>query len=111
MRPPLPAVPVASTFRPDSSTVRHAPITSKFSTAKPSGSIVEWQLLQDGFLRCSASRSRIDAGRAPGLSLRLVSTPGGGGGTGRPKMLFSSHLPRSTGDVRSGYEVVASSAP
>ena len=42
---------------------------------------------------------------------RLVSTPGGGGGTGKPKMLFSSHLPRSTGDVRSGYDVVASSAP
>ena len=42
---------------------------------------------------------------------RLVSTPGGGGGTGKPKILFSSHLPRSTGDVRSGYDVVASSAP
>ena len=40
-----------------------------------------------------------------------MSTPGGGGGTGTPKMLFSSHLPRSTGDVRSGYDVVASSAP
>ena len=51
-------------------------------------------------------------GTAPGLaSGRLVSTPGGGGGTGKPKMLFSSHLPRSTGDVRSGYDVVASSAP
>ena len=52
------------------------------------------------------------AARAPGLvSARFVSTPGGGGGTGRPKMLFSSHLPRSTGEVRSGYDVVASSAP
>ena len=30
---------------------------------------------------------------------------------GKPKILFSSHLPRSTGDVRSGYDVVASSAP
>ena len=40
-----------------------------------------------------------------------MSTPGGGGGTGKPKILFSSHLPRSTGDVRSGYDVVASSAP
>src|SRR5262249_60497328 len=106
MLAPLTVVPVASTFRPDSSTVRHAPITSKFSSAKPSGSIVEWQLLQDGFLRCSASRSRIDAGRAPGLSLRLGATPGGGGGTGRPKVLFSRRLPRRTGAVGAGYEGV-----
>ena len=39
----------------------------------------------------------------------VVSTPGGGGGTATPKMLSSSHLPRSTGEVRSGYDVVASS--
>ena len=87
-------------------------MTSKFSSANPSGSITEWQLLHDGFCRCCASRSRIDVGAAPGLfSVRFVSTPGGGGGTGKPKMLFSSHLPRRTGDVRSGYDVVASSAP
>src|SRR5262249_57707708 len=91
--------------------VLQPPITSKFSRVKPSGSITEWQLLHAGFFRCAASRSRIDAGAAPGLSVRFVSTPGGGGGTGRPKMLFSSHLPRSTGDVRSGYDVVANSAP
>src|SRR5216117_3411541 len=59
---------------------------------------------------CS-SDLRIEAGAAPGLSFRFVSTPGGGGGTGRPKMLFSIHFPRRTGDVRSGYDVVASSAP
>src|SRR5262252_9220050 len=105
MLAPLVVVPRASTELPDSSTERQPPMTSKFSSANPSGSIVEWQALQDGFVRCSARRSRIDAGRAPGLSVRFVSTPGGGGGTGRPKMLFSSHFPRSTGDVRSGYDV------
>ena len=38
---PFTVVPLASTGRPDSSTVRHPPITSKFSSAKPSGSIME----------------------------------------------------------------------
>ena len=43
------------------------------------------------------------SGAAPGLaSVNVVSTPGGGGGIGSPKMLFNSHLPRSTGEVRSG---------
>ena len=32
----------------------------------------------------------------------VLSVGGGGGGTGKPKILFISHLPRKTGDVRSG---------
>ena len=51
------------------------------------------------------------AGTSPGVSSRSVLTPAGGAGTGNPKMLSTSHLPRSTGEVRSGYDVVASSAP
>ena len=82
--------------------VRHPPIASKFSSANPSGSIAEWQPLHDGFCRCWANLSRMVAGGAPGFCSMLVSTPGGGGGIGMPKILFSSHLPRSTGDVRSG---------
>ena len=49
-----------------------------------------------------ASRSRIDFGASPRLLSRFVSTPGGGGGTCNPRILFSSHFPRRTGDVRSG---------
>ena len=93
----------ASMGRPDSSTVRHAPMASNCSSANPSGSITEWQLAQLGFVRCCANRSRIVAGGASGLvSARFVSTPGGGGGAGRPRMLFNRNLPRKTGDVRSG---------
>ena len=82
---PLIVVPLASTGLPDSSTVRHPPMTSKFSSANPSGSIAEWQLLHTGFCRCCASRSRIVGGTAPGLVSEVVSTPGGGGGTTQAK--------------------------
>ena len=75
-------VPLASTGLPDSSTVRQPPMLSKFSSVKPNGSIIEWQLLQVGFVRCCDSFSRIVLGAAPGLSAaRFVSTPAGGGGT------------------------------
>ena len=67
-----------------------------------SGSITVWQLLHDGSVRCCARRSRMEAGIAPGLVSSVVFTPGGGGGMASPKILFSSHFPRSTGDVRSG---------
>ena len=56
-------------------------MASNCSSAKPSGSITEWQLAQLGFVRCCANRSRIVGGGASGLvSARFVSTPGGGGG-------------------------------
>ena len=102
MLSPAVVVPVASTGSPASSMVRQPPMTSKFSSANPRGSITAWQLAHAGLRRCRASRSRIDGGRTPGSSSRVVSTSGGGGGTGSPKMLSSSHLPRSTGEVRSG---------
>ena len=104
--------PALSIGRPCSSTSRQPPITSKFSRANPSGSITAWQLAQVGLRRWRASRSRIVAGTSPGVVVsRSVSTPAGGAGTGAPKMLSASHFPRSTGEVRSGYDVVASSAP
>jgi hypothetical protein len=87
-------------------------MTSKFSSANPSGSITAWQLAHDGLLRCALSRSRIVGGAAPGFGGgRLVSTPAGGGVVCSPKTLFSRNLPRNTGDVRSGYDVVDRSAP
>ena len=40
------------------------PTASKFSSAKPSGSISAWQLAQTGLARCCSIRSRIDSTRA-----------------------------------------------
>ena len=57
--------------------VRHPPITSKFSSANPSGSITEWQLLHVGFCRCCASRSRIDRRRGARLGLRQIGVHAG----------------------------------
>src|SRR5215471_11236150 len=108
---PLAVVPVGSTGFPASSVDRQPPITSKFSSVNPNGSITEWQLLHVGLVRCWASLSRIVFGAAPGWVSSAVFTPGGGGGMGRPKILFRSHLPRSTGEVRSGYDVVTKMAP
>ena len=45
-----------------SSVVRQAPTASKFSSAKPSGSITLWQRAHAGFARCSSIRSRSDCG-------------------------------------------------
>ena len=45
---------------------------------------------------------------APVGQVRYV---GGGGGGGVPRMLLSTHLPRSTGDVRFGYDVTVSRLP
>ena len=47
-----------SSCRRKRSLARHAPIASKFSSAKPSGSITPWQALQDGFARCCSMISR-----------------------------------------------------
>ena len=51
--------------------------------------------------------------RAPSSSsgLSVVSTFGGGGGTGAPRMLSSTHLPRSTGDVRVACDVTVRMLP
>ena len=52
-------------------------------------------------------------GRRAGLVLRRgwCRRRAAAAGSANRRMLFSSHLPRNTGDVRSGYDVVASSAP
>src|SRR4030095_15659946 len=109
---PLTSVAVASTGFPDSSVVRHDPMASKFSSANPGGSMAEWHVEHTALVRCFASRSRMVGGNAPPVgSSGGGLTPGGGGGGGGANMLWSGHLPRSTGDVRFGYEVVASIAP
>ena len=45
-------LPLISTSRPFSYLSLHLPVISKFSSAKPSGSILEWQPAQSGFSLC-----------------------------------------------------------
>src|SRR6266853_2804567 len=85
---------------------RHWPTASKFSIAKPIGSIRAWQLAQLGFARCAVIASRI-------VSVLPASAPsvfkagmfGGGGGGAADNRFSSTHLPRTTGDVRVAYDV------
>src|SRR5260370_36727940 len=80
---------------------RHFPVASKCSSAKPSGSIREWQDAHTAFLRCSSIRSRSAVGLLfPSFNLS-GGTLGGGGGGGEPSRFSKIHLPRSTTEVRS----------
>ena len=45
------------------------------------------------------------------VSVKFVSTPGGGCGTGAPRRFSSTHLPRLTGDVRLPADVVVRKLP
>ena len=74
---------------------------SKFSSAKPSGSIIRWQTAQDGLARCCSMRWRMVIGLVPASSLS-EGTLGGGGGGGVPSNCSSTHLPRIVGAVRLG---------
>ena len=92
------------------SSVRHAPTASKFSSARPSGSITLWQLAHAGLARCCSIRARTVFG-APGVSSGNGGTTGGGGGGGVPIRLSRIHLPRTTGDVRSACDVTSRMPP
>src|SRR6266850_5114821 len=84
---------------------------SKFSSAKPNGSIGAWQPAHRGLLRCASNRWRTDVGLPVSLRSGKGGTSGGGGGGGEPRSVSSTHFPRSTGDVRFGYDVTASRLP
>src|SRR5207245_2493564 len=45
------------------------------------------------------------------LSLSLNGGTAGGSGGTTPRMFISTHFPRRTGDVRSGFDVIRSTAP
>jgi hypothetical protein len=66
-----------------------------------------WHDVHAGFFRCSSMRSRTDRSRplAAGFVSSSAGTFGGGGGGGDPSSTSITHLPRSTGDVRSDTEV------
>ena len=110
---PSNSCPPASTLAPPSFT-RHLPVASKFSSARPSGSITRWQDVHAGLLRCCSMRSRTESVR-PASVVPFVSssagTFGGGGGGGDPSSTSITHLPRITGDVRSAIEVSVSTLP
>ena len=91
--------------------VRQRPMASKFSSAKPSGSIWAWQLAHTGLLRCCSIRSRTDAGFPPSPFSGSAGTSGGGAGGGAPRMFSSSHFPRTTGEVRVAYDVTVRMLP
>ena len=61
---------------------RQRPTASKFSSAKPTGSIVLWQLAHTGFVRCWLRRSRIGRPAATDVSSSTGTFAGGGGGEG-----------------------------
>ena len=89
---------------------RHAPTALKFSSVKPSPSIVRWQLAHDGLARWLSSRSRI----VRGFALAVCSNGGtfaGGAGGGVPSRFSRIHLPRSVGAVRSACEVASRMLP
>ena len=56
-------------------------------------------------------RSRMVGTESSLLASCNGGTPGGGGGGGVPIMFSSTHLPRSTGDVRLAYEVASRMLP
>jgi hypothetical protein len=95
------------------SLMRQAPVTSKFSSASPIGSIIRWHDMHAGFLRCCSIRSRTVRMRPPSDSGVSSSAGmlGGGAGGGVPSSTSITHLPRSTGEVRLASEVCTSIEP
>ena len=78
-------------------------MASKFSSEKPSGSTILWQVAQVAFCRCRSSSVRIVSAFEPSLfSLRAGTLGGGAMGVGGPRMFSKIHLPRSTGELRLG---------
>src|SRR5262245_26562854 len=92
---------------------RHCPTESKFSSAKPGGSITRWQPEHVGLCRCSSSCSRTVFG-ADDVSLLLssnVGTFGGGGGGGVFRNVLKTYTPRKTGEVRVATDVIERMLP
>src|SRR6185312_5184874 len=109
---PSASVPTASIGAPFASVLRHLPTASKFSRAKPAGSITRWHVAQAGLLRCCSSCSRTVFGAFTSLLLSSrVGTFGGGGGGGVSRKVLSTYLPRNTGEVRVATDVIERMLP
>ena len=73
--------------------------------------MIAWQLAHAGSARCCTIRSRID-NTPPASPVGFSSgTFGGGGGGEAPRMFSRIHLPRTTGEVRSGWDVTVRMLP
>ena len=70
-----------------------------------------WHALHDGFVRCASSRARTVLASCPSTISTSASTFGGGDAGGVPSRFSSNHWPRSTGDVRFGYDDTSSTPP
>src|SRR5690606_7067864 len=82
------------------SMVRYVPMESKFSNAKPIGSISWWHPEHAGSAECAVKRARALVPDSAGGSVTFAS--GGGGGGGWHSIFSRTNLPRRTGDVWSG---------
>ena len=79
-------------MRPPASRVRHAPTASKFSSAKPIGSMTLWQVAQAGFARCSAICSRMVFGFSPAAVSFSAGTSGGRRRDRRTENIFQNEF-------------------
>ena len=90
------------------------PTTSKFSSARPSGSITRWHDWHAGFgaVRLHALAHREQAAiRAPPSSPRNPARRAAAAAAAVPNSTSSTHLPRSTGEVRSATDVIVRMLP
>src|SRR5579863_4741843 len=110
---PSASVPATSSSAPSAPVSRHFPTESKFSSAKPTGSITRWQDAQAGLPRCNSNCSRTVFGTAatPLLLSSSVGTFGGGGVGGVLRKVLSTYFPRNTGEVLVATEVIARILP
>ena len=101
-----------ASISPPSSRVRHLPITSKFSSANPSGSIRDVAGCAGGIapvpLHLLPRGQLSPVGRA---FIERRHAGGGGGGGGEFSRLSRIHLPRSTGDVLAAWDVSSRMLP
>ena len=97
---------------PDSSSARHLPTRIEVLERQP-----ERDPSSRGSPRMAGSaddatiRSRIERTFVAKLGGLSGGTPGGGDGGGVPSRFSRIHLPRTTGDVRSGYDVTVRMLP
>ena len=90
-------------------TARHVEVLERQART---GSITPWHLLQLGSARCCSRRARIVFGFSPGVASKIGLDARRRRRRRRAHAACSStHAPRSTGDVRSPYDVRSSTAP